>query len=442
MAGIESGIDTRHTSSAFEASTATANKDTVASHVEAGEVADMNTRRVVEQLKEMHFKGDFNVEERIEQMKQSVVGIRVTKRLITPTFDNGKQRVEVPFPSKSGTGFLVAPNVIMTNMHVVANASSQFDGAEFKIEIFTAGGDVFEAEFDPGVKQPTPMDAAYLRIKGAKKLPSNVQMAEIGRSEDVQKRDIMVAVGGSNLDSGYRPTAKAKLGIVVEVHKGGIPRKVRVEEMPLSLYPNISEDDRYVVIRNVSVDQQDFNIHGDSGGPIFNLRTGKVVFLSGNGLVDPSTSKDKEKMKLDIAQGIPIEHLRTHIEHYELYVRLNEIIKETENASALGNIRDIRAKFENILSKTKAEIIEHSKQFPGKDPMEIAAEIVTDRWFQRYFNDYVDKAREAQSSISGRPTSTQKKNAPGALIKAYQDSFGRELKPFSLEAEINTRKNN
>lgn len=188
-----------------------------------------------------------------------------------------------------GSGFVIDPSgLVATNRHVVVNAISIFvgtqDGARYRAEI---------------VGMPGKADIALLRVHPDKPMPS----LTFGNSDALRAGDTIIAIGSP---FGFDNSVTA--GIVSSTNRD-------IMESPF---------DDYI--------QTDAAInHGNSGGPLFNLR-GEVV-----GMASVLFAPTNETGSVGLGFAIPSNELRFVFDRLEQYgtVRAGMLPLRTQQVSAM-----------------------------------------------------------------------------------------------------------
>ncbi len=222
------------------------------------------------------FAGDqLDVAQIYERLRPSVVTITTTIETTTPTFGGGyggyggfgdpfADAPQTQTAQAAGTGVVLsAKGEVLTNAHVVANASS--------IEVKVASGKTYKATV-LGVSSTN--DLALLQLRGA----SSLTPAELGASADLHVGDDVVAIGNA-LDLQGAPTVTR--GIV-----SALDRSITTEESSL----------RGVIQTDAAISS------GNSGGPLVNAR-GQVVGI------DTAVAQSSGSVSAsNIGFAIPIDH--------------------------------------------------------------------------------------------------------------------------------------
>ncbi len=253
--------------------------------------------------------GDQNTLERVINSEDNFLDIQLLAGAIYSAQAVG--RIEFPEGTAQGTGFLVAPNYVLTNQHVLKSkayleeAVIRFDyqidasGVASKGRVFKFDLKFYESSLD------TKLDYALVRLREEplKKLRENIDEYDLPPLE-------MLRRGGHR---GYLLLAPINIferrRVNIIQHPDGNPQKVVLTQ-------------NYVVsdMNETRVQYLADTMEGSSGSPVFN-KNWEVIALHHSGGPHPPDSLDNKLKKtlkghFRINEGIPIRAILPEIQRY------------------------------------------------------------------------------------------------------------------------------
>ena len=218
-------------------------------------------------------------------------------------------RIEVPEDNPSATGFLIGPDLLLTNHHVLPNenyvkqATLRFDYRTDSLGIVTQRGRTFKLQPDfYHWSPPEELDYALVRVQGTPL-----------KQDDVDKDSSIMDLVLKGKHRGYlvlKPDYVTKHNRVnIIQHPGGKPMKAVLTQ-------NYVTDD----MANSRLRYVADTMEGSSGSPVFN-RMWEVVGLHHTGKPYPpeAPSNDSKKpRKTRVNEGIPIRDIMEHFRQNDL----------------------------------------------------------------------------------------------------------------------------